>query len=272
MRRRRRRRCAMRLVPLAHRSAREPLRSGRRIAGERNNTPSPEVLQCASSTSSASRRSAQSRWPPVAAPPFLGGCQASVGQKPVQARALPRCRTAAPHSARSSSRRRARTIYALTKGHEDQQHVRGACAQAAAGARPAAPGLLLPGSIGHCSAPSSSDGARQLVAGQWPLYTFSGDTKPGDVNGEGSGGVWFAVGTDGKLIRAPAAAGAAWDSPGRATACVVLSPGRRSPPRGRPISGRGYRLGSDRGSPNHGSTLFSKRVMAQIRSPVRVRT
>jgi len=33
-----------------------------------------------------------------------------------------------------------------------------------------------------------------------------------------------------------------------------------------------YRLGSDRGSPNQGSTLLSKRVMAQIRSPVRVRT
>jgi hypothetical protein len=33
-----------------------------------------------------------------------------------------------------------------------------------------------------------------------------------------------------------------------------------------------YRLGSDRGSPNHGSALFSKRVMPQIRSPVRVRT
>ena len=30
--------------------------------------------------------------------------------------------------------------------------------------------------------------------------------------------------------------------------------------------------GSDRGSPNQGSTLFSKRVMAQIRSPARVRT
>jgi hypothetical protein len=34
----------------------------------------------------------------------------------------------------------------------------------------------------------------------------------------------------------------------------------------------GYRLGSDRGSPNHGSTLASKRVMAQIWSPVRVST
>jgi hypothetical protein len=33
-----------------------------------------------------------------------------------------------------------------------------------------------------------------------------------------------------------------------------------------------YGLGSDRSSPNHGSTLLSKRVMPQIRSPVRVRT
>ena len=37
-------------------------------------------------------------------------------------------------------------------------------------------------------------------------------------------------------------------------------------------SGAGYRLGSDRGSPNQRSTPLSKRVMAQIRSPVRVRT
>jgi hypothetical protein len=46
---------------------------------------------------------------------------------------------------------------------------------------------------------------------------------------------------------------------------------------GRPEAGRsrsqaGYRLGSDRGSPNDGSTLFSKRVMAEIRSPVSVST
>ena len=34
----------------------------------------------------------------------------------------------------------------------------------------------------------------------------------------------------------------------------------------------GYRLGSDRGSPNQGRTLLSKRVMAQIWSPVRVST
>jgi predicted lipoprotein with Yx(FWY)xxD motif len=45
------------------------------------------------------------------------------------------------------------------------------------------------------------DGAHQLKAGKWPLYTFSGDAKPGDVNGEGTDGVWFAVGTNGNLVK-----------------------------------------------------------------------
>jgi hypothetical protein len=34
----------------------------------------------------------------------------------------------------------------------------------------------------------------------------------------------------------------------------------------------GYRLGSDCGRPNHGSALFSKRIIAQIRSLVMART
>lgn len=47
---------------------------------------------------------------------------------------------------------------------------------------------------------SRPDGSHQLKAGKWPLYTFSGDGKPGDVNGEGTGG-FFAVGTNGKLVK-----------------------------------------------------------------------
>jgi len=34
----------------------------------------------------------------------------------------------------------------------------------------------------------------------------------------------------------------------------------------------GYRLGSERGSPNHGSALLSNRVMARMRSPTTVST
>lgn len=40
----------------------------------------------------------------------------------------------------------------------------------------------------------------QLKAGDWPLYTFASDAAPGDVNGQGVGGVWFAVTPDGELI------------------------------------------------------------------------
>jgi predicted lipoprotein with Yx(FWY)xxD motif len=45
------------------------------------------------------------------------------------------------------------------------------------------------------------DGHVQLVAGKWPLYVFSGDSRPGDVNGEGLLGKWFAVRPDGTLLK-----------------------------------------------------------------------
>jgi len=44
-----------------------------------------------------------------------------------------------------------------------------------------------------------ADGQHQLVAGKWPLYTFTGDRAAGDVNGQGSLGKWFVVQPDGKL-------------------------------------------------------------------------
>ncbi len=47
------------------------------------------------------------------------------------------------------------------------------------------------------------DGTNQLAAGIWPLYRFAGDGGPGDVNGQGSGGVWFAAAPDGSLVGAP---------------------------------------------------------------------
>ncbi|MFF9126799.1 SCO0930 family lipoprotein [Streptomyces sp. NPDC014889] len=47
------------------------------------------------------------------------------------------------------------------------------------------------------------DGVKQMTINCWPLYTFSGDKAPGDVNGQGVGGTWFAVSPDGKAIGAP---------------------------------------------------------------------
>ncbi|MEU8433707.1 SCO0930 family lipoprotein [Streptomyces sp. NPDC029216] len=46
------------------------------------------------------------------------------------------------------------------------------------------------------------DGKKQQTVNCWPVYTFTGDKKPGDVNGQGVGGTWYAVAPDGKLIGA----------------------------------------------------------------------
>jgi predicted lipoprotein with Yx(FWY)xxD motif len=40
-------------------------------------------------------------------------------------------------------------------------------------------------------------GGLQLTYDGWPLYTFAGDSGPGQANGEGVGGVWFAMTPDG---------------------------------------------------------------------------
>ena len=53
--------------------------------------------------------------------------------------------------------------------------------------------------IGIFSTTEREDGTLQLVAGKFPLYTFGGDAAPGDITGQGSGEVWFAVTLDGTL-------------------------------------------------------------------------
>ncbi|MCX5156550.1 MULTISPECIES: SCO0930 family lipoprotein [unclassified Streptomyces] len=44
------------------------------------------------------------------------------------------------------------------------------------------------------------DGKKQQSIDCWPIYTFSGDKKAGDTNGQGVGGTWYAVSPQGKLI------------------------------------------------------------------------
>jgi len=43
---------------------------------------------------------------------------------------------------------------------------------------------------------SRSDGGTQTTYKGWPLYTFANDTAPGEINGDGSGGVWFVAKPD----------------------------------------------------------------------------
>jgi predicted lipoprotein with Yx(FWY)xxD motif len=47
------------------------------------------------------------------------------------------------------------------------------------------------------------DGVKQQSIDCVPIYTFAGDKKPGDTNGQGVGGTWYAVAPDGKPVGAP---------------------------------------------------------------------
>ncbi|MEV0000606.1 SCO0930 family lipoprotein [Streptomyces sp. NPDC050848] len=47
------------------------------------------------------------------------------------------------------------------------------------------------------------DGIKQQTIDCWPLYTFAGDKTPGETNGQGVGGTWYAVSPEGKLVGAP---------------------------------------------------------------------
>ena len=52
-----------------------------------------------------------------------------------------------------------------------------------------------------------ADGTLQLRSGDWPLYYFSGDVAPGEINGQGAEGTWFLIDLEGELVQDPATDG-----------------------------------------------------------------
>ncbi|WP_422772896.1 hypothetical protein ACN28C_07975 [Plantactinospora sp. WMMC1484] len=46
-----------------------------------------------------------------------------------------------------------------------------------------------------------ADGTCQVTIDGWPVYLFAKDTAPGDLNGQGVGGTWFAIGPTGERTR-----------------------------------------------------------------------
>jgi predicted lipoprotein with Yx(FWY)xxD motif len=100
------------------------------------------------------------------------------------------------------------TVYGFTNDTDGTSTCTGTCAEAWPPVLVDADWTVGPGlDTGIFSTITRDDGTEQLVAGQWPLYYYSGDSAPGDVNGQGAGGVWYVVGTDATLIKdaAPAA-------------------------------------------------------------------
>jgi predicted lipoprotein with Yx(FWY)xxD motif len=98
------------------------------------------------------------------------------------------------------------TLYGLTDDTGGVSTCDGACADAWPPLTLDGPDLPAGLDADVFSVVERSDGTFQLKAGEWPLYRFAGDAAPGDTNGQGSGGVWFAAAPDGSLIGAPNAA------------------------------------------------------------------
>jgi predicted lipoprotein with Yx(FWY)xxD motif len=94
------------------------------------------------------------------------------------------------------------TLYGFTKDADGVSTCVGGCATAW-------PPMIVDATLDLSTIPASAsfsiidrpDGTKQLKAGKWPLYHFSGDAAAGDVNGQGSGSSWFVVGPDAKLIK-----------------------------------------------------------------------
>jgi len=94
------------------------------------------------------------------------------------------------------------TLYILTSDTASQSTCGGGCASTW-------PPLLAHGEVVPGASLASSligtivrdDGTTQVSYGGHPLYHYSGDHAPGDVKGQGRGGVWFALDPAGEIIR-----------------------------------------------------------------------
>lgn len=81
---------------------------------------------------------------------------------------------------------------------------------------PASLPTSLPGVTGKLGTTTSDGGARQLTVASHPLYTFVGDSTPGQTNGQGinlNGDVWTVVSPGGAPVTAPNPAGASTQKP-----------------------------------------------------------
>lgn len=94
-----------------------------------------------------------------------------------------------------------RTLYGFTKDSNGAPTCTEACAKAWPASSVNGQPVAGPGIGATLKSAASPAGGSMIVAGKWPLYRFAGDAAPGDINGQGSDGVWFAVAADGTLIK-----------------------------------------------------------------------
>jgi predicted lipoprotein with Yx(FWY)xxD motif len=95
-----------------------------------------------------------------------------------------------------------RTTYVYD--HDTQGTKHSACTGGCAGVWPAVvfkgtktTKITHPGVTGKVASIPAGKGKRQVTLNGWPLYYYAGDSAPGDVNGQGSGGIWWTVAPSG---------------------------------------------------------------------------
>ncbi len=99
------------------------------------------------------------------------------------------------------------TLYMFAPDTTSASHCNGSCAQI----WPPVEGPVIAGLgvTGTLSTIARSDGATQATYNGHPLYTYAGDTRPGQAKGNGIKGVWHEVTVPetGMLSSPPAASG-----------------------------------------------------------------
>jgi predicted lipoprotein with Yx(FWY)xxD motif len=87
------------------------------------------------------------------------------------------------------------TLYMFTNDGNKKPTCLGECAKTWSPLLISSPGKIFPAGIdprtvGYVERP---EGTCQVTINGQPLYYFSGDKAPGDINGQGAKGTWFAV-------------------------------------------------------------------------------
>jgi predicted lipoprotein with Yx(FWY)xxD motif len=113
---------------------------------------------------------------------------------------------------------RGRTVYEFANDKTNTSTCTGACAADWPAVRaPATLPASLPGVTGALGMTTRTDGGHQLTVAGHPVYTFSGDSAPGQTNGQGinlNGGVWTVVSPSGAPDANPTPASGATPAPG----------------------------------------------------------
>jgi predicted lipoprotein with Yx(FWY)xxD motif len=86
------------------------------------------------------------------------------------------------------------TLYVFMRDTPAMSNCSGQCATTWPPFQPGMGDLTLPDGVGGTLATiTRDDGTQQVTYNDMPLYYFARDMMPGDTNGQGVGGVWFAA-------------------------------------------------------------------------------